>query len=330
MAVFTRLERDTLARWIDRYPIGALLHFEGIRSGIENSNYFVTTAHGRYVLTLFERLTPTELPFHLDLMHHLAVHGIPCPDPVADRNGTILGMLAGKPAALCTRLEGSAEDCPTAAHCARLGETIACMHLAAADFPGQLPNPRGPDWQRSVAPGLQKRLAPAQARLLVDEMRQQADFAAGTTAASLPGSAIHADLFRDNVFFDDRAPEPVLCGVIDFWFAGVDRWLFDLAVAANDWCLQTTGPHGPDRSPVCRFDRQRLDALLAAYRRVRALDDAECEAWPMMLRAAALRFWVSRLFDRYFPRPAEIVAPKDPAHFERLLRRHRADAATLH
>ncbi len=328
MAVFTRLEHNVLTRWIGRYPIGGLLHFEGIRSGIENSNYFVTTTRGRFVLTLFERLTHAELPFHLDLMRHLAARGIPCPDPVADLDGAVLATLAGKPAALCTWLDGGAVDAPAAHHCAQLGETIARMHLAAAEFPGQAPNPRGLDWQLSVAPDLLKRLEPEPARLLADELQQQRAFAASTSA--LPASAVHADLFRDNVFFAGQAPEPPLCGVIDFWFAGVDYWLFDLAVAANDWCLSPTErPRTDHCDHVDGFDARRLDALMAAYRRVRPLDDAECAAWPMMLRAAALRFWISRLFDRYFPRPAEIVAPKDPAHFEHLLRRHRAVAAVL-
>lgn len=320
MAVFTFVPRDALARWLERYAIGSLIEYEGIASGIENSNYFVTTTAGRYVLTLFERLAADELPFHLGLMHHLAARDIPCPDPVADRDGLVLGTLAGKPAALCTRLDGQAQTRPGVEHCARLGETIARMHQAASDYPARQANPRGLDWWQAVAPQLAAKLEPSQAALLADELSHQCAFAASGVFASLPASAVHADLFRDNVFFDSTASAPRLAGIIDFWFACVDTWLFDLAVAVNDWCVDDDA----------QLDAARLDAMLDAYRRVRPLRPAECDAWPMILRAAAFRFWLSRLFDLHFPRPAEIVAPKDPALFERMLRLRRDDAPALH
>jgi len=320
MAVFTFVSSDALARWLARYDIGNLVEHEGIASGIENSNWFVTTTAGRYVLTLFERMSAQELSFHLGLLHHLAARGIPCPDPVADRDGVVLDTLMGKPAALCSRLDGQPEMRPGPAHCAQLGETIARMHLAAADFPGRTPNPRGLSWWQSVAPELAAHLAPGQAALLADEIAHQRAFAASAAAASLPASAVHADLFRDNVFFDTPAQPPRLAGIIDFWFSGMDTWLFDLAVAANDWCIDDSD----------RVDTERLDALLEAYRRVRPLQPAEHDAWPTMLRAAALRFWLSRLDDLHRPRPAELVVPKDPARFERILLRHRSEAPAPH
>ncbi len=320
MAVFTFVARDALARWLARYDVGTLVEHEGIASGIENSNYFVTTTAGRYVLTLFERLSADELPFHLGLLHHLALHGIPCPDPIADRDGVVLETLMGKPAALCTRLDGQPEMQPDAAHCARLGETIARMHLAAADYPGRMPNPRGLAWWQAIAPQLSARLTPEQAALLADEIEHQRSFAAGAAFAGLPASAVHADLFRDNVFFAPGRPSQRLVGVIDFWFAGVDTWLFDLAVAANDWCVDECGA----------FDGARLDALLDAYGSLRPLQAAEHAAWQTMLRAAALRFWLSRLFDLHCPRPAEIVVPKDPTRFERVLRLRRGETPAPH
>lgn len=319
MAVFTPVPREALARWLTRYAIGTLVEHEGIASGIENTNYFVTTTAGRFVLTLFERLSASELSFHLGLLQHLAVRGIPCPEPVVGRDGVVPAMLAGKPATLCTRLDGQTETHPCAAHCARLGETIARMHLAAADYCGRQPNPRGLDWWQTVAPVLANRLAPTQAKLLDDEIAHQRAFAAGGASTSLPASAVHADLFRDNVFFAAATPSPSLVGIIDFWFAGFDTWLFDLAVAANDWCIED------DDS----LDPARLDALLTAYRSVRPFEDAECDAWPTMLRAAALRFWLSRLFDLHCPRPAQIIVPKDPTRFERMLRLRRSQAPAL-
>lgn len=321
MAVFTPVTRDELVHWLERYALGELRHFEGIAAGIENSNFFVTTSGGRFVLTLFERLAFDELPFYLSLMHHLAAHGLPCPDPVADRHGEVLGRLAGKPAALVTRVPGRAVASPGPAHCAQVGTVLARMQLAARDYGESAPNPRGLAWCRRTAPSMLGFLGVEQAALLRDELARQQAFAASSLHASLPSSVVHADLFRDNVLFD-TLPDglPGLGGVIDFYFAGVDTWLFDLAVAANDWCID-------DRSG--EFDALRLAALLDAYRKVRAPHEAEIAAWPMMLRAGALRFWLSRLFDLHLPRPAELVIPKDPAHFERILRARRAGAPGL-
>jgi homoserine kinase type II len=321
MAVFTPVTRDELAHWLESYDLGELREFEGIASGIENSNFFVTTARGRYVLTLFERLGIDELPFYLGLMHHLAARGVPCPDPVADRDGALLGRLNGKPAALVTRLSGHAHLHPTTAHCAQVGALLAAMHQAAVGYDGRLPNLRGLDWWTRTAPLVMPFLDAGQAALLRDELAQQQAFAATAAYAALPWSVVHADLFRDNVLFETLPDgSPRLGGVIDFYFAGVDTWMFDLAVAANDWCIDdATGA----------FDDARLAALLATYRRGRAPQDAECAAWSMMLRAGALRFWLSRLHDLYLPRPAEMVTPKDPVHFERILRARRAGVPCL-
>jgi homoserine kinase type II len=316
MAVFTPVSREQLERWLEGFDLGPLLGFEGIASGIENSNFFVDTARGRFVLTLFERLTAAEVPFYVGLMRHLAARGIPCPDPVADRGGALVGALRGRPAALVTRLEGSPDMHPDAARCAEVGALLARMHLAAADYPAGLPNPRGLDWWLAHAPQVAPFLDAGQAALLADELAAQRAFAAGAAGRALPSGPVHADLFRDNVFFGERG----LSGVIDFYFAGCDTWLYDLAVVCNDWCID-------DASGA--FDPARLQALLRAYAALRPPLPAEREAWPTLLRAAALRFWLSRLHDLHLPRPAQMVTPKDPAHFERILRQRRRAAPAL-
>jgi homoserine kinase type II len=310
MAVFTPVPRELLDPWLARYPVGALRSYRGIAEGIENSNFFVDTDAGTWVLTLFERLPADRLPFHLDLMRHFASRGVPCPDPVADRDGALWSPLAGRPAALVTRLPGRGVEQPTVAQCASVGELLARMHDASIDFDGRQPNPRGTDWRESVAAVLVPRLPAAAAALLADELAAQRAFADGALASSLPAGAVHADLFRDNVLFDGER----IGGVIDFYFAGVDTWLFDLAVTCNDWCID-------DASGA--FDPARLQALLDGYTARRPLAEAECLAWPMALRAAALRFWLSRLDDVLRPRPAEQLTPKDPGHFERILRERR-------
>ena len=325
MAVYTALEQNTLTAWLASHAVGTLVECRGIHSGIENSNYFVTTASDgvthRYVLTLFERLRADELPFYLSLMQHLAERGVPCPAPMADASGALFSLLACKPAALVTRLEGHSIPAPSAAHCAVIGDALAHMHLAGKNFPQAQRNPRGIAWWQQTAQHVRPFLDDAQKALLDDEIGlQTATWDVSTR--TLPRGPIHADLFRDNALFieddaaDDSTP-PRLGGIIDFYFAGCDAWLLDLAICANDWCVGLASG---------AFDRARLDALLHAYHRARPLSHDEHGAFALALRAAALRFWLSRLDDLHRPRPAQLLTPHDPMHFERILRQRRGEA----
>lgn len=316
MAVFTPISRAKLEGWLASRPAGRLQAFAGIAEGVENTNYFVETDAGHWVLTLFERIPPEGLPFHLDLLHHLAARGLPCPDPVADACGALWAPLAGRPAALVNRLPGRGVERPSLAHCGPIGDLLARMHLAVADFDGVQPNPRGINWWVEAGARIAPLLPPAQARLLTEELDAQRAAHAGAEHRALPRGAVHADLFRDNVLFEGDT----IGGVIDFWFAGVDTLLFDLAVTVNDWCVDdTTG----------ELDAPRLGALLAAYVARRPPSDAERTAWPMAMRAAALRFWLSRLDDLHRPRPAQQLTPKDPGTFERILLARRAHVPPL-
>jgi homoserine kinase type II len=267
------------------------------------------------VLTLFERLSFEQLPFYLHLMKHLAQRGIPVPEPHAapssvrndNPDGDLLHKVCGKPAAVVDKLRGKSELAPTATHCAAVGETLARMHLAARGYPRQQPHLRGLAWWNEMVPVVLPYVDAAQAALLNSELAFQNHVAAGSAYAALPRGPIHADLFRDNVMFEQGR----LTGFFDFYFAGVDTWLFDLAVCLNDWCIeQASGAHDPALA----------DAFLAAYAGVRPLAAAERQLLPAMLRAAALRFWISRLWDFHLPREAAILQPHDPAHFERVLR----------
>ena len=311
MAVFTPVTDAQLATWLDAFDLGRLVSLEGIASGIENTNYFVGLERDgvrrEVVLTLFERLSAEQLPFYLGLMKHLAARGIAAPDPLPDRQGRLLGTLNGKPAALVSRLPGSSRMDPGPDECRAVGRLLARMHFAATDYPANQANLRGLRWWIETAPKVEPFLDSEQARLLAEALAEQRRVAESDAYRRVPRSAVHADLFRDNVLFDEGR----LGGVIDFYFAGVDTWMFDLAVTCNDWCIdEATGA----------FDDARLQALLEAYRTERTPEAAERTLWPAMLRAAALRFWLSRLFDLHLPRPAEMVTPKDPGHFERVLR----------
>ena len=304
MSVFTPVSESQLARWLSTFSVGTPVALEPIAAGIENTNYFVTTSQGRYVLTLFERLSAAQLPFYLGLMAHLARHGIPCPAPIADLSDRYLSELNGKPAALVTRLPGGSIARVNVGHCAAAGALLARMHLAGRSYAGYLENPRGMKWWRGAAAEVRPLLDASRQQLLDEELR----FQSLHRFPDLPRGPVHADLFRDNVLFEAER----VSGVIDFYFAGIDCLLYDVAVCANDWCLAD-----PERDP--RLDPARTTALLDAYRALRPLGGVEREAWPVLLRAAALRFWLSRLHDFHLPRPGMLVHAHDPEHFRRVL-----------
>jgi homoserine kinase type II len=314
MAVFTEVSDKDARELLRRMSLGSFKELRGIQGGIENTNYFLTTDQGEWVLTLFERLSAEQLP-------------LPLPD---EASGTSRDSRAG-PAGRDTQRRHSAQGLrqarihrqppgrqePAAAvHCAAVGEMLARMHLAGQDYNRQQPNLRGLPWWNETVPVVLPHLGEETAAMLRAELAYQNHIAASASYAALPRGPIHADLFRDNVMFDgDR-----LTGFFDFYFAGVDTWLFDLAVCLNDWCIDhATGAH----------DAERAKAMLAAYQAVRPLTGPERELLNAQLRAGALRFWISRLWDFHLPREAALLQPHDPTHFERVLSQRIAHPLTL-
>ena len=315
MAVYTEVSTGEASTLLGQLQPGDLKAMKGCAGGIENTNYFVTTElNGQiheYVLTLFERLTAEQLPFYLRLMKHLAQRGILVPDPVEDGRDNLAFTVNGKPAAVVKKLRGQNELSPTSVHCAEVGRTLARMHLAGRDFPLQQPNLRGLPWWNETVPVILPYLGATQADLIQSELAYQNHVAASAAHAALPRGPIHADLFRDNVMFDQLNGKPELTGFFDFYFAGVDTWLFDIAVTLNDWCI-----HVDTGTP----DAERTQSLLTAYNAERPLELSERALLPAMLRGGALRFWISRLWDFYLPREASMLKAHDPGHFERVLR----------
>ena len=301
MSVYTPVQTHELKAFLAGYDVGDLVDFVGISAGIENTNYFVETTREKLVLTLFEELGEDELPYFLDLMAFLADHGVPCPHPMADRGGQYLQHLKGKPAALVKRLTGKDVAHPTPTQCEALGRELGRMHTVGREFNGLRENPRGRKWWRQTMTALEPHLSDADRALLREEVRHQDTY----RYEDLPRGVIHADLFRDNVLFEDEQ----LTGIIDFYYACNDVLLYDVAVTVNDWCSDGEG----------RLDDERTLAFLNAYRAVRPTQALEQGAWPLMLRAAALRFWVSRLYDLHFPKEGELTHIKDPEVFKRIL-----------
>jgi len=311
MSVYTPVTPDELDAWLTRYALGALVELAPIAAGIENTNYFITTERGRFVLTLYERLPSDELPFYLNLMAHLARSGVEVPAPAPDRTGALFSVLNGRPAGLVARIDGTPVTAPCEADCAEVGSALARLHVAAQRYRARLTNRRGPAWWRQAARTVRPFLGDEQNELLQGEVRFLTGFGKGT----LPKGAIHGDLFCDNVLFANGR----VAGIIDFGFAATDFFAYDLAIAVNDWCI------GDPASG--NLDAARTKAMVRAYHAVRPLTDDERTQWMALLRAAALRFWVSRLYDLYLPRPGELTHAHDPTPFERILRARAAAPA---
>jgi homoserine kinase type II len=334
VSVFTPISIDAARDYLRQYALGDLEALTPIAAGVENTNYFLDTTTGRYVLTVFETLQRPEIEFYMALKHHLAAGDIACPRPqpimTAAHHGTVeattlaleqqlamaalgddwdfVGELCGKPAAIVSRLAGEARLTPAPLDCERVGAMLARMHQRALDFTWRLENWRGREWRETFAREIAPKISAAENALIQTENAHQAEFACD----ALPVSVIHGDLFRDNVLWATDGDGRDMPGMIDFYFACDDAMIYDLAITANDFAT----------TPKASLDLHRTGALIRGYHRVRPLTEAEVLAWPMMLRRAALRTWLGRLGYNHFPRAASHTVLKDHDYSQRLLTHH--------
>lgn len=310
MAVYTEVFDDDLEAFLAEYDIGALEAYKGIAEGVENSNYFLETDKGEFILTLYEkRVNPADLPFFLGLMDHLAAKGIACPTPVHGRDGRALRQLSGRPAAIVTFLKGVWQRRVRVEHCAPVGEALARLHVAGRDYAPRRPNDLSLAGWRPLFERSAPRAHEVQAGL-AGEIEAELSHLERHWPRGLPEGTIHADLFPDNVFFlGDR-----VSGLIDFYFACTDALAYDLAICLNAWCFETDGS----------YNLTKARQMLAGYARVRPLDAAETKALPVLLRGAALRFLLTRLYDWLHRPEGAMVTPKNPLEYWRKLRFHRA------
>ena len=316
MSVFTPVTVDEARAFMTPYCLGDIIDFQNIAAGVENSNFFVTTTLGRYVLTIFEKIPRADLDFYMGLMAHLSRVGIPCAAPLVDHHKQILQTLKNKPAALVTRLNGNDIAHPQPKDCFAVGAALANMHQAATGFSLKMTNWRGLSWWREYASALQPHLSDRENTALDLELKYQANF----DSLDLPRGIIHGDLFRDNILWEEKHDGHVP-QMIDFYFACEDQLLLDVAITANDWCLEISA------YPAAALNANNTHALLTGYASVRAFTPAEQAAWPQVLRAAALRSWLGRLGYYHFPRDSELTHPKDHPFSERLLAYHASHEA---
>lgn len=310
MSVYTSVNRNELEQFLQHYPIGELISFKGISAGMENTNYFVDTSKGRYVLTLYEAYSAEELPFFLGLMQHLSTHDIKTITPVMDKKGGMLNQLCNKPAAIIKRLSGCSLSHKevTLEHCRLIGEALAHFHLAARSYDHYRPNKRSDDFSPKVTTSLLASMSSADQQLFQQELSVQKQINWHT----LPSGITHSDLFCDNAMFDNVDNKVVLSGIIDLYFSCHDAYIYDLAVVANSWCFN-------ENKATFHLNTERWMTLLSAYNTVRKLEDAEKHAWVTMLRNSALRFWILRLNSVLHPRDGEMVLQKSTTEYKHKL-----------
>ncbi len=308
MSVFTPVSTDDARSLLTQYSLGELEKLEGIAQGVENTNYFLTTTTGEYVLTLFEHIPRDDLPFYVGLMDHLAQREVICPVPMKMDGGRMIAEVNGKPAAIVTRLPGEPEPFPEEEECHIVGRVLAGIHVAGVEYDAGLENWRGREWRERFAEEVRPRLSRPENDLIASENRYQAMH----DDSVLPQGIIHGDLFHDNVLWDEEGHG----GVIDFYFACDDALLYDVAIAVNDWCVNKDAT----------LDPARTHAFVKGYETLRPLEDLERELWPVMLRRAALRTWLGRLGYNHFPRDSHMTIPKDHGFSRKLLEHHIAAA----
>ena len=304
MSVYTNVLPHELDEFLRNYTLGQLQQFVGISDGIENTNYFVTTSKGHFVLTIFEQLASKELPYFLELMAFFSEAGIPTAHPIPDNNNEYIRTLKGKPAALVRRLNGVSIDIPNFQQCIAIGSKLAQMHVLGEKFKLSRQTTRDDVWRTKTAALVMSKLSDSEQTLL----NQEITYLKSASVESLSTTVIHADLFRDNVLFIGDE----VTGIIDFYYAYNGYAIYDLAIIVNDWCS----------SEYTIWDMEKLSSLLVAYQAVRPISEKERNSWVYVLRLAALRFWLSRLRDKHFPRSGEITHTKNPDTFKAIVEHH--------
>ena len=330
MAVYTPIEKNSLVSLLNNYDIGDLKSFEGILEGVENTNYKITTSKKKFILTIFEkRVNENELPFFIELQKHLFNKKIRCPKPIADNNNQFINKINNKNYVIMSFLEGKKIEKPTEEHFQQVGLELAKIHQNTKDFSLKRKNSLHFSlWQNILDKCKKSSSARNKISLPGYNFREQikiySDFFAPIQKEllylkrwwphDLPRGIIHADIFKDNVFFDNGK----LTGLIDFYFACNDFYAYELAICINDWCFNSTDLRNNART----FEMKKYHSILKGYQQLRELTTKEIENMPVLLRGAAMRFLLTRLHDQLYHPKNALVEPKDPLDFLYILNKH--------
>lgn len=299
MSVYTELSGSEIRELLKHYDLGDYLAHQGIKAGVENTNYFVTTDRQQLVLTLFETLPAERLPFYLELCEHLSKDGCAVPRPFRQKNGELLMTVKEKPAVFIERLNGGHVDA-TEPYLGEMGAALAKVHLSTSSFELTQSHSHNLEWVQLHAAQLMNSLNTGDQALIKQSLELL------ETLPELPAGIIHADLFHDNALFDgDR-----LAGIIDWYFAGYDSYALDIAIALNDWCLDDSGLYNEDNGKV----------FITAYQSVRPLSEQEQQSIALLQVQSATRFWLSRILaKRIHGQSSDSITVKDPNKMKQLL-----------
>lgn len=308
MAVYTDVSFEELETLLADYNIGTPTTFKGIAEGVENSNFLLQTTNASYILTLYEkRVAAADLPFFLGLMEHLSARGLACPVPIRSKAGSQSFTLNGRPGAILSFLDGLSLRRPEPVHCAAAGAALANLHIASQGYAIERKNDLSLEGWKNLANHIHDHASNVQEDLNV-LIPDALSVLSQEWPTTLPRGIIHADLFSDNVLFMNGK----VSGLIDFYFACNDFYVYDLAIMLNAWCFEQDGA----------FNLTKAKQLIAGYQTHRELNAEECAALPILARGAALRFLLTRLYDWLHPDPNAFVRPKDPRDFTKRLRFH--------
>jgi homoserine kinase type II len=311
MAVYTKISIDELNLFLSKYSIDNINEFSGIKGGTSNSNYLLTADNKKFILTIFEERTNQEnLPFYFDLMNHLNAHDIKCPEVIKDKQGNFSNSIKQKHAVITSFLTGSSLEKIKPIHCSNLGLTIAKMHNASEKLNIKRENELGFDKLGIIIEKLKtykKHIDDEKLKFIEDEFL----FLSREISKDLPSGIIHADLFPDNIFFEENN----LTGIIDFYFSCNDFYAYEIAICLNAWCFEDSNNE---------FNPTKAKYLLGSYNQERKFSNEEVEALPLLARASALRYLLTRLLDFYSHEDSDLILKKDPNEYISKLRFHQS------
>ncbi len=309
MAVYTDISQNDLDQFLSLYNMEDVNSFEGIRNGVSNSNYLLFGKKNKYILTIFEEMTnDRDLPYFFQLMNHLNSKNIMCPKIIKDKSNNFSNILQGKQAAISSFLEGKSIEHIKPSHCAELGTMVAKFHNASNELKIYRENDLGVKKLETIIDSIEKiseKLNPS----VMDIIHSEHEYLKNITF-DIPSGIIHADLFPDNIFFNKNK----LSGIIDFYFACNDFYAYEIATCLNAWCFEQNN----------EFNISKAKALLSNYNLHKKFSSEELECLPLLARASALRYLLTRLMDFHTRQDSELIIKKDPDEYLKKLKFHQS------